>query len=54
MRSLASWQAMYLQRPIVSGGGVIPINKFKQIARFGQEDVKNSVRYWEIVLQNSR
>jgi hypothetical protein len=26
VRTLASWQALYLQRPIVSGGGVIPIN----------------------------
>jgi predicted phage terminase large subunit-like protein len=47
VRTLASWQALYLQRPIVSGGGVIPINKFKQVTRFGKEDVKNSVRYWD-------
>jgi predicted phage terminase large subunit-like protein len=47
VRTLASWQALYLQSPIVSGGGVIPINKFKHATRFVKDDVKNSVRYWD-------
>lgn len=46
-RAIASWESLYQQNPIVVGGGVFPIEKFKIIGSFSRKDIKRSVRYWD-------
>lgn len=41
------WQAMYQQHPIIVGGGVIPIEKFRAVPYWNRERIKASVRYWD-------
>jgi predicted phage terminase large subunit-like protein len=44
----ASWQSLYQQMPIVSGGGMFPIEKFKLVSNPpAAADIKKSVRYWD-------
>lgn len=45
----ASWQAQYQQRPFVSGGGVLPIEKLRIIPGWSAKDpdIVASVRYWD-------
>jgi predicted phage terminase large subunit-like protein len=44
----ASWQSLYQQMPIVSGGGMFPIEKFKLVStQPAKADIKKSVRYWD-------
>lgn len=44
----ASWQSLYQQMPIVAGGGMFPIEKFKTVSNPpAKEDIKKSVRYWD-------
>lgn len=43
----ASWEALYQQNPIVEGGGVFPITKFRIVPTFNPKDVIASVRYWD-------
>jgi predicted phage terminase large subunit-like protein len=45
--SQASWESLYMQNPIIVGGGVFPIEEFRIIASFNIQDVKKSVRYWD-------
>jgi predicted phage terminase large subunit-like protein len=44
----ASWVSLYQQSPIISGGGVIPIDKLRILPswqRHNNKDIKKSVRY---------
>lgn len=43
----ASWESLYQQRPFISGGGVIPIEKLTTIPNFGRDMVRKSIRYWD-------
>jgi len=43
--SQASWESEYQQNPIISGGGVIPIEKLRILAYFNKNEIKRSVRY---------
>jgi predicted phage terminase large subunit-like protein len=43
----ASWSALYQQRPMVVGGGALPIEKLKVLQHFDRSKVMNSVRYWD-------
>ena len=45
--TLASWAALYQQRPMVLGGGQLPIEKLKVLPLFDRSKVYNSVRYWD-------
>jgi predicted phage terminase large subunit-like protein len=42
-----SWQALYQQMPIISGGGVIPIEKLRVLPYFDRKQVQRSVRYFD-------
>lgn len=41
----ASWEALYQQRPIVVGGGIIPVEKLTCISQFDRLSIKKSIRY---------
>jgi predicted phage terminase large subunit-like protein len=41
----ASWESEYQQNPIISGGGVIPIEKLRVVRYFNKNEIKRSVRY---------
>lgn len=44
----ASWQSLYQQNPIIVGGGLFPIEKFKTMqAPPAREDIRETVRYWD-------
>ena len=43
----ASWQALYQQRPIVVGGGILPIEKLLTLPMWDRRGIKASVRYWD-------
>lgn len=44
----ASWESLYMQSPIISGGGMFPIDRIKYARNMPQkEDIKRSVRYWD-------
>lgn len=43
----SSWAALYQQRPMVLGGGQLPIEKLKVLPLFDRSKVFNSVRYWD-------
>jgi predicted phage terminase large subunit-like protein len=44
----ASWESLYQQSPIVSGGGMFPIDKVRYAQNMPtKEDIKRSVRYWD-------
>lgn len=44
----SSWESLYQQMPIVSGGGMFPILKFKKTDVMPtREEVKKAVRYWD-------
>jgi predicted phage terminase large subunit-like protein len=43
----ASWAALYQQRPMIVGGGHLPIEKLKVLPVFDRRKVLNSVRYWD-------
>jgi predicted phage terminase large subunit-like protein len=46
--SQASWESLYQQNPIIVGGGMFPIEKFRFINRPpDKQHVKRSVRYWD-------
>jgi hypothetical protein len=40
--TLASWAALYQQRPMVLGGGQLPIEKLKVLPEFDRRKVMNS------------
>jgi hypothetical protein len=46
----SSWQSEYQQRPIVSGGGVLPIDKITIMPHWnpvGSQEIRASIRYWD-------
>jgi hypothetical protein len=45
--SQASWESEYQQNPIIGGGGMFPIEKFKIVPSLNPGDIKRSVRYWD-------
>ena len=46
--TVASWQSLYQQMPVISGGGTFPIDKFKLREEHpAQEDIDRSIRYWD-------
>lgn len=48
IQSQAGWESVYQQNPIVVGGGMFPIEKFKiTTPNFDRKDINASVRYWD-------
>jgi predicted phage terminase large subunit-like protein len=45
LSTTASWESLYQQSPIVAGGGVFPIERFRIVQSVDREQVKKSVRY---------
>jgi predicted phage terminase large subunit-like protein len=46
--TVASWASLYQQMPIVAGGGMFPIEKFRTQEEFpAREDIDRSIRYWD-------
>lgn len=44
----SSWQSLYQQMPIISGGGTFPIEQFKILANLPDlHTVKRIIRYWD-------
>ncbi|HVX56438.1 MAG TPA: phage terminase large subunit [Candidatus Saccharimonadales bacterium] len=45
----ASWESLYQQRPIVAGGGILPIEKLRVVPSWSPNDpdIVESVRYWD-------
>ena len=42
-----SWQALYQQKPIIFGGGIIPIEKLRVLPYFDRKQIKRSCRYFD-------
>jgi predicted phage terminase large subunit-like protein len=45
--SQASWQSLYQQNPIITGGGQLPIEQLKVLNFFDRANVLCAVRYWD-------
>ena len=45
MMTRASFEALYQQNPIIVGGGMFPIERFKPINRVNKSLIKRSIRY---------
>jgi predicted phage terminase large subunit-like protein len=46
--TIASWQSLYQQMPIIAGGGIFPIEKFKIVPTVPtKEEIKKSIRFWD-------
>jgi hypothetical protein len=45
LSTTASWESLYQQSPIIAGGGVFPIDRFRIIQSVDRSNVKKSVRY---------
>ena len=46
--TIASWESLYQQHPIVVGGGILPIEKLTTIPHWDTKNmVAKSVRYWD-------
>jgi predicted phage terminase large subunit-like protein len=45
LSTAASWESLYQQTPIITGGGVFPIDRYKVIQSVDRSNVKKSVRY---------
>lgn len=44
----SSWESLYQQMPVVSGGGMFPVTKFKQTDAVPSRDqIETAVRYWD-------
>jgi phage terminase large subunit-like protein len=43
--SIGSWEAEYMQDPIIAGGGQLPVDKLKTVDFFARENIVSSVRY---------
>ena len=43
----ASWESLYQQNPIIAGGDMFPIGRFKLINSFDRSKIVRSVRYWD-------
>lgn len=47
MYTAASWQSLYQQNPIVVGGEMFPVHKFKILNALPIDQIKRGVRYWD-------
>jgi hypothetical protein len=47
MMTQAGWESEYQQNPIMTGGGMFPIDKFNIVPAINREEIKRSVRYWD-------
>jgi predicted phage terminase large subunit-like protein len=45
--STASWEAEYQQNPIITGGGIFPIEKLITLAVFDRSQISRTVRAWD-------
>jgi predicted phage terminase large subunit-like protein len=46
--TITSWQSLYQQMPIVAGGGMFPIEKFRSREEWpAKDDIDRSIRYWD-------
>ena len=45
LSTVASWESLYQQTPIIAGGGIFPIEKFTYINAIERGEIKKSVRY---------
>jgi predicted phage terminase large subunit-like protein len=45
LSTTASWESLYQQSPIIAGGGVFPIERFRIVQSVDRSNVKKSVRY---------
>jgi len=44
----ASWESLYQQSPIITGGGLFPVDRIKMSQVMPEmKDIKKSVRYWD-------
>ena len=46
----AGWESVFQQNPIVVGGGIFPVDKFRVVSQKDapvQADIRQSVRYWD-------
>jgi predicted phage terminase large subunit-like protein len=43
----AGWESEYQQNPIMVGGGMFPVEKFKIVPALNHREIKGSVRYWD-------
>jgi predicted phage terminase large subunit-like protein len=44
-QTTAGWESEYQQHPIVTGGGILPIEKLKTLAVWDRREIRKSVRY---------
>jgi predicted phage terminase large subunit-like protein len=50
LMTAASWESEYQQKPIITGGGVLPIENLKIMPYWspqGSDDIVASIRYWD-------
>jgi len=46
--TIASWESLYQQSPIISGGGMFPLNKIRYVPTPPDKaDIRRTVRYWD-------
>lgn len=45
--SAASWEALYQQNPVIAGGDLFPIEKFRIVGEIERGMIRHSVRYWD-------
>jgi len=43
----SAWEALYQQKPIITGGGIFPVEKLLVVSMFDRHRIKKSVRYWD-------
>ena len=47
LETQASWESLFQQRPIIVGGGELPIEKLNVLPYFDRSKIVHSVRYWD-------
>ena len=46
--TIASWESLYQQNPIITGGGIFPVDRVKLSQAMPPDDkIKKVVRYWD-------
>lgn len=46
--TIASWMSLYQQMPIISGGGMFPVIKWKKVnVHPAHDEIKKTIRYWD-------
>jgi hypothetical protein len=53
LASNASWQSLFQQRPIIAGGGRLPIDKLIVLSAWDRNQIIHSVRYWDKAASDS-